>query len=323
MPPSKMIREILVYAGYMALVGVLRCLPIERASALGGWTGRTFGARGHRHARAHKHLIHVFGDTKSQAEREEILHKMWDNMGRIFAETLIMPRLLAEHDRFEMTDAELAFEIKDDGIGAVFVGGHYGNWEVAMWPPNCFGQNPVGIYRRIGNSFVDRHLYKIRSQMYPGGLLLKDGLSAPKLIQVLKKGAHIGILCDQRERRGMVLPFLGKPAPTMGLPALLAHRLDVPLVAGRLIRLPNVRFRFECVKIPIDTSKPLKDEVKTAMGRVNDLFSQWILEHPEQWLWSHRRWDLVEVAEARENERRQWPASSGEGPGNADAVEQG
>lgn len=307
----KTIRHLLVHAGFLALVGLAHCLPIERASVAGGWVARRIGPRSSKHARALRHLSHAFGTEMPETEREAVATEMWDTMGRIFVETLIMGRLLKEHDRFEMTAATLASEIRDDGIGAVFVGAHYGNWEIAMFPPTCFGQNPVGIYRRIENPFVDRYLYRLRSRLYPGGLLLKDGLSAPRLIDLLKKGAHIGILCDQRERRGIVLPFLDRPAPTMGLPALLAHRMKVPLVAGRLVRLPGVRFRFECVTVPMDYSAPLKQEVNAAMGRVNALFSEWIREHPGQWMWTHRRWDLVEVARRREQERAGWDGDAG------------
>jgi len=179
-----------------------------------------------------------------------------------------------------------------------------------MWPPTCDGQRPVGIYRRINNPFVDRFLLKIRERMYPGGLLLKDGLSAPKLINLIKEGAHVGILCDQRERRGIVVPFLGLPAATMALPALLAHRLDVPLVAGRVIRRPGVRFRFECVTIDLPRTGSLKDDVREGMERINALFSDWIREYPEQWMWTHRRWDLVEVTRQREAERANWQEKS-------------
>lgn len=313
MPSAKTLLDFSAYLAFLAVAGIVRCLPIETASNIGGWAGRQVGARGRRHARALGHLEYVYGASKTAAEREAILFQSWDTMGRIFVETLMVRRLLAEHDRFEMTGGALGTQIKEDGIGAVFVGAHYGNWELAMWPPTCNGQNPVGIYRLVSNRFIDRYLFALRSNLFPGGLLLKDGLSAPKLIDLIKKGAHVGILCDQRERRGIVLPFLGKPAATMGLPALLAHRLKVPLVAGRLVRLPNVRFRFECTPIAVDTSAPLKSEVKSAMGRINDLFSTWILEHPGQWLWAHRRWDHVDMAQAREEERKDWRSGRAEG----------
>jgi len=302
----KTLLDFLVYLVFLVLAGVIRCLPIETASRIGGWCGRQIGARDRRRTRALNHIKYVYGTKKTAAEREAILTQSWDTMGRIFVETMMLRRLLPEHDRFEMTGGTLGKQIKSDGIGAVFVGAHTGNWEVAMWPPACTGQNPAAIYRRVNNRFIDRYLYALRSQVCPGGLLLKDGMSAPKLIDLIKKGAHIGILCDQREHRGIVLPFLGQPAATMGLPALLAHRLKVPLIAGRIIRLPNVRFRFECVVIPIDTSAPLRTEVKSAMGKVNDLFSAWILEHPGQWLWAHRRWDHVDLARTREEERDKW-----------------
>jgi len=311
--------DFLVFVVFLILAGVVRCLPIETASRAGGWCGRQIGARDRRRARALNHIEYVYGEEKTAAEREAILDQSWDTMGRIFVETLMLRRLLAEHDRFDMTGGTLGKQIRFDGIGAVFVGAHTGNWEVAMWPPTCTRQNPVAIYRRVNNRFIDRYLFSLRSLVCPGGLLLKDGLNAPKLIDLIKKGAHVGVLCDQREHRGLVLPFLGKPAATMGLPALLAHRLKVPLVAGRIVRLPNVRFRFECVVIPVDTSAPLRTEVKSAMGKVNDLFSAWILEHPGQWLWAHRRWDHVDLARTREEERDKW-LGNGEGEPPASPV---
>lgn len=303
------LRTLRYYGEYLALrllVALFSLMPIETASAIGGRIGRYFGTRSGKNKRAMRNLDLVFGETKPPEERARISAEMWDMLGRIFVETLLLKRLMREHDRFEMTAGHLASEIKNDGKGAVFVGAHYGNWEVAMLPPTCYGQKPVGIYRKINNPFVDRYLHGVRSQMYPGGLLLKDGVSAPKLIQMIKDGAHVGILCDQRERRGIVTSFLGVPGPTMVLPALLAHRLKVPLVAGRVIRRPGVRFRFECVTIDVARTGVLKDDLRTTTERINALFERWIHEYPEQWMWTHRRWDLVEYARAREREREIW-----------------
>jgi KDO2-lipid IV(A) lauroyltransferase len=73
--------------------------------------------------------------------------------------------------------------------------------------------------------------------------------------------------------------------------ARLARNFDCPVFGARAIRLPGHRYRLEltdALVLPRDTHG--KVEVATTMQLITSIIEGWIREHPEQWLWMHRRW---------------------------------
>ncbi len=73
--------------------------------------------------------------------------------------------------------------------------------------------------------------------------------------------------------------------------ALVARRVVWRVLGGRVIRLPGLRFRLELTP-PIDLPRDAKGEidVEGAMAVMTAVVEGWVREHPEQWLWMHRRW---------------------------------
>src|ERR1700733_11908284 len=72
-------------AGFFLLMGLFRLLPLDAASRLGGWMGRTIFSRLPPDRIARANLKAAF-PQKSQGEIETILSDMWDNLGRVVAE---------------------------------------------------------------------------------------------------------------------------------------------------------------------------------------------------------------------------------------------
>jgi KDO2-lipid IV(A) lauroyltransferase len=62
---------------------------------------------------------------------------------------------------------------------------------------------------------------------------------------------------------------------------------------ARAIRLPGNRFRLEmtdAITLPRDARGQV--DIEAATQAINDIIEGWIREHPDQWLWQHRRWRL-------------------------------
>lgn len=82
-----------------------------------------------------------------------------------------------------------------------------------------------------------------------------------------------------------------RPAKANPLLARLARQVECPIHGVRIIRLPNHRFRIEMS----DEVKPVRDaegkiDVQGTTQAINNVIEGWVREHPEQWLWLHRRW---------------------------------
>jgi KDO2-lipid IV(A) lauroyltransferase len=108
---------------------------------------------------------------------------------------------------------------------------------------------------------------------------------------VLERGGHLGMLIDQHFTRGVTVDFIGRPALVNPILGKFARRFDCPVHGVRVIRLPNHRFRLQltpALDLPRDPDGQIN--VQAAMQAMTSVVEGWVRDHPEQWLWMHRRW---------------------------------
>ena len=280
----------LEYVLARVLFALFGALPLDRASALGGWIGRAVGPRLTITARARANLRHAFPDLDA-AGIERVTRGMWDNLGRVVAEYSHLGDFhIYEDDRVEVIGVDHAERLRDDGIGGIFFAAHLANWELPSLAASQRGLPLVQIYRAANNPHVDRLIARAREAV-GGAHHPKSPAGARELLKALRRGEHLALLVDQKFNEGIPVPFFGRDAMTAPAPAELALRFQVPLVPVRVERLDGARFRVT-VYPPMtlqDTGDRAADVLDT-MTRVNALFEDWIRERPEQWLWLHRRW---------------------------------
>jgi KDO2-lipid IV(A) lauroyltransferase len=277
------------YAGFLAGRALLRMMSVERASALSGALWRRIAPLTRRHARALANLELSLPET-TPAQRESIARGMWENLGRVMAEALLIDRILKDASRIELVTPETADIIAAAGGRAVIVAMHYGNWELTAAPAARLGFSVAGVYQRLLNPLIDQAVVDMRSPVYPGGLYPKGSKAGPRLMEWVRSGHVAGVLADLRHARGIPVSFFGRPAPTNTFPALMARHLDVPLIAGRSIRLDGVRFRIETLEIQVPRTENRNADIVQATEAIHAVFERWIRERPDQWMWAHRRW---------------------------------
>jgi KDO2-lipid IV(A) lauroyltransferase len=85
--------------------------------------------------------------------------------------------------------------------------------------------------------------------------------------------------------------FFGRPCKANPALARLARQFECPVIGVRVVRLPAGRFRVDAVG-PLDLPRGPDGavDVPRTMQRVTDIVEAWVREHPDQWLWFHRRW---------------------------------
>jgi KDO2-lipid IV(A) lauroyltransferase len=235
---------------------------------------------------------------KSPAEVDAILNGVWDNLGRVGAEFAHLDHLWDldpehwENRRIEPAPGaiEKFLALRDDGKGALIFASHLGNWELPALAAPAYGLESAILFRRPNIAAVDRAIQDIRSVNM--GAMIATTHDAPlRLAQALQKGVHVGMLVDQHFSRGVDVTFFGRNAKANPLLARLARQVECPIHGVRVIRLPNHRFRIEIS----DEVKPVRDadgkiDVQGTTQAINTVIEGWVREHPEQWLWLHRRW---------------------------------
>jgi KDO2-lipid IV(A) lauroyltransferase len=173
---------------------------------------------------------------------------------------------------------------------AVVCGMHMGNWEVVVIAALRTGFKPAGVYQKITNPLVDDYVRRLREPLYPGGLLDKSPRTAVQLMRYAKGGGCAAFLADQREGRGLSVPFFGRPAPSTPFPAIVAQTLDLPLYAFRVKREKGARFSIKTEPVPVQRTGDRDADVAATTAALQATYERFIREAPEQWMWAHRRW---------------------------------
>jgi len=299
MPNLLDLRHRLEYAGLRLLIGIVRSMPVDTAASVSSWLWRLFAPWQRRHKRALENLAIAFPE-KSPAEREQIARAMWANLGRVMAETMQIDRILADGDRLEIVNRHVFARYRDKLGPAIGVSLHMGNWEFAVWPLTAAKANPAAVYRTIKNPYVDAYLRQQRRDLYPGGLLGKgkvDGSweegqkTARQIMDFVRAGGRLGLVCDLYDKYGLAVPFFGTPAKSVVIPGLIARRVGARIWMARCVRVGTYsRFKIEIKELKVPRTANASEDVATITAAMQRQFETWIREVPEQWMWSNRRW---------------------------------
>lgn len=287
--PLMKIRYRIEAAFLMTAIFLFRLIPVDIASAAMAFLWRTFAPLNKRHKRALKHLEMAMPETTA-AEREAIVRGMWDNLGRVAAETFHLAELLPQNDRFEADLDELTQKVLNGKQACVFVSLHTGNWEMCVQPAVRQGLMMTGVYQALKNPIADQVLRDMREGLYRGGLYSKGHRTARRLISTIRQGGTVALMADLRETRGIKVPFFGHPAYATPVPASLARTCGVPIIVGRVVRTKGVHFMVEAHGIDVPITEDRSADIAAVTTEIHRIFEGWIREHPEQWMWIHRKW---------------------------------
>lgn len=275
-----------------------RAFPVDWASAIGGWIARTIGPWLPVSNTGRRNLRRAFPE-RSEAEIEAILRGVWDNLGRTVAEYPHLQRIW-DYDpdrpgrgRIEVVGVEEFVRLRDDGKPALLFSAHYGNWELLPLAAARHDLPLAVLYRPPNNPHAAELVLRIRAEAHgrEDGLLPTGVEGAMAAVELLERGEHLGMLVDQRFRRGVLVPFFGRPVQTATVLAKLARRFDCPVHGARVERLGGARFRVSLgPALELPRTNDAEADIAETMRRVTAVIEGWIRERPDQWLWLHRRW---------------------------------
>jgi KDO2-lipid IV(A) lauroyltransferase len=289
------IRDWLAGQSIFLLLKLVRLIPMKRAASLFERFARWFGPKIWRHKVVMDNLAIAFPE-KSIEERNQLASDSWAQMARTLLEYIYLDEIFdldEDHigsDRIEIRNAEQFVKLRDDGLPAILFTGHIANFELLPMVAAEFGLEIQSLYRRPNNKHAASQVARARKDI--GKNLVASGAGASfQLMSALERNEHVGLLVDQKFRRGIQVPFFGKDAPTNTLLAKLARRYNCPVHGARTVRLPGGRFRLEITDelvLPRDAHGDI--DIRGTTTLVTGIIEDWVREYPDQWLWMHRRW---------------------------------
>jgi KDO2-lipid IV(A) lauroyltransferase len=275
----------------------IRLVNIRTMANLSSAVTRAVGPLLKEHRIGRANLVAAF-PKKSSAEIETILSGVWDNLGRVGAEFAHIDRLW-DYDPVRRTPGRImdsdaaeaiALRLREDGKPALIFTAHLANWELAAVGAHAYGVDSTVLYRRPNVPAVSDAVIGMREGCM--GALIPTSTGAPqRLLEALQRGSHVAMLVDQYSVQGVPVTFFGRPTRANSLIARLARHVDCPIHGIRVVRYPGDRFQLrvtEALDAPRDAEG--KIDVERTMQAITDVVEGWVREHPEQWLWVHRRW---------------------------------
>lgn len=283
--------ETLLITALMRLFGLL---PLDVASHLGGFLGRNLGPLTGIHRKSRRQMLEILSDH-SPAQIDIYLNRMWDNLGRTMAEYPHLPRIMREcltlDNRANLTPDQI------QNGPAIFIAGHFANWEVAGPSLMHFMNTKLDLlYRAANNRGVNQLLNRYRSMNGILTTIPKSRTGMRTIVESLKNGHKIGILIDQKYNEGTAVPFFGKMAMTSPAFVQLAQKFKCPVYPAQIVRENGARFKitlYPPLSLWADDGSPRA--VADVVADAHHLLENWMREHPDQWLWVHQRWSSKAV----------------------------
>lgn len=281
----------------VALLRAVKLTNRERAANFAGAVMRKAGRLVPEHRLGRDNLRAAFPE-KSDAEIEQILSGVWDNLGRVAAEFVHLNEFRVDNPGTNDADTVIVDQLVIDRVrdliatrASLSFACHTANWEIPAVVARQIGVNSAVLYRRPNIAAISDAIVKLRGGVM--GQMIPTGLDAPvRLARLLQEGVHVGMLVDQHYTKGVDVQFFGRPCKANPLIALLARQLECPIYGLRAIRLPDRnRFRID-ISDPIEPPRDADGRIDVAgtMQAITHVIEGWVREYPDQWLWLHRRW---------------------------------
>ena len=286
-------RDDFFYILVLLFIKILRLSPRRPALALMRFLGRfAFLAARAPRERAIKHLTMVYSKEKSGQEIKALARAVFVHFATAAGDMLRMPNLI--HNDINKLVSPHGTEHLDrafaTGRGLIMVTCHFGNWEVlgAWLAQNGYPMKVVGT--TLFDPRLDRILVETRNSA--GYTNIARGKGTREIIRTIKKGEAVGMLIDQDTKaQSVFVDFFGKPAHTPSGPAVLARRLDVPIIPIFMYLKDDLSYGLEC-QPPLDLIKTDDEEsdIIANIQKISDAYEAMIRRFPEQWVWMHKRW---------------------------------
>ena len=266
---------------------ILIIIGYKNGSNLGDFIGRLFGP-----IFRSKKLIENNLEQSGIVDKKnynKIISKIYGNYGRILAEYPFLKAFRnSKLNKFiEIDGLENLNKIKREKRRAVFISGHFNNFELMALQIEKAGINLCAIYRPLNNVFLNKTMEEIRENFICKNQIKKGRSGTRQIIENIKKGNSVALMIDQRVREGIKINFFGKPASTTTIPAQLIKKYKCDLVPIYIERRKNNYFKmFVSEPIKIGSNKSIKEITE----HLNKILEKMILKNVDQWIWTHDRW---------------------------------
>lgn len=276
------------------LIGfILRLFPLRALL----WAGRRLGDLAYysKKRRAQVALVNLkaaLGSVYNHGELKAIAKKTFQNLGQILVEIINFPKFDLNYINKYVTfkGTEHIDQALKKGKGVIHLTAHLGNWELSSFA-NSLNGYPLKVFAREQKYLrLNRLLNQYRE--LSGCKVVLKGMALRNLIRSLHNNEIIGMLGDQNAGpSGILIPFFNRLASTAPGAIALALKTKAALLPTFMIRKDNI-YHYLIIEGPLELedSGETDLDIKKGLEKFNLLLEKYIIRHPDQWLWVHKRW---------------------------------
>lgn len=243
----------------------------------------------------------VYGDRLPAPQKIHLAKAFYSHLATSVKE-MIQLRFMSNQklrEKVEVRGYEQLMKIAAQGRGVLILTGHFGSWEFAPIGGIANFKQFKGqfhfIRRTLGSKTLERILFR---RYYSAGLrVIAKKNSLQHVCDALEENHAVIFVLDQHahieNRDGVAVEFFGKKAGTYRSLASFSRHTGVPVIPAAGYRLENGQHVLEFYEpIPWQDYGTTQESIYRNTLAYNQALERIIIEHPEQWLWVHKRWKL-------------------------------
>jgi len=246
-----------------------------------------------------ENLRQVFGDQLTEKEFRRLARCIYGHVATTIREYLTMmvssERRIA--DRVDVVGVEHVLKAAEQGRGVLILTGHFGNWELsavaAMLQFKQYRNRFHVIRKPLGLGMEGVVFGRFRE----AGLTVINRMNAlATTLDVLEKNDVVIFIMDQHNvvgSKAIEVEFFGKVAGTNRSLAMVARQSGAPVIPAASYRKSDGRHVME-FHPPLEwiAAERPREELYLNTLAYNRVLEKFVLAHPDQWLWAHRRWKI-------------------------------
>jgi KDO2-lipid IV(A) lauroyltransferase len=227
---------------------------------------------------------------KSEKERKTIARKFYRNFVDNFIETI---KLLSAGEKFItrhlVLDSDPFTPIYQSGRKCQLHLGHNFNWEIAnVVMPFYSSYTFMVVYMPLKNKVMERLFKHLRTRT--GSVMLPATDMRNAIVPYRNTQYLLALVADQAPgdvSKAYWLNFFGRPTPFVRGPESGARMGNIPVIFAQLYKVKRGYYR---AHLETGAENPGDLPEGELTRRYIIFLEKAIRQHPDMWLWSHRRW---------------------------------
>jgi len=291
---AKRIKYQLLYWFIRAMIALANALPRRLWLAFCGWLGSVaYRVMPKYRDLAIYHLGLAFAREKSTREilhmSKQVFRKMRKTSGDILRSSRIMD--LADLNQVLTVEGyEHYEEAVAKGKGVIFLACHLGAFDIQVTYMALRGLKPNIIGTPLKDERLNEMLFSYRNAF--GAVAIERGKDTLRLLKALMKGGTVAILIDQDTKvKSRFVEFFGMQAATPVGAAILAMKTGAAVVPTYIhVGDDGIQHMHILPEIPLVLTGDEEQDMIANTQNYSRSIERAVRQHPEQWVWIHKRW---------------------------------